>query len=194
MAAGGTSSRPPLRLIERALVLTVCLAGLAAQGAPSGECRAEAAGRTVAVHATLIALLAPELLRLVSLGLEGRVHVEVELLRRRPLFFSRRVARHSLDLTVSRDPSGDGFLLDGERPLADPTLLALPRLALPLEDLASPERHEVRISVQLRVITATSLGKVASAKVSRQLHAQASTSSRTRCKRMEDGSFSGWSK
>jgi hypothetical protein len=157
------SDRPSGRVIGNALLLVaLLLAASAAEGAPgpSGSCRATAAGRRVLVQVKLDDLFAPELLRLVSLGLDGRITVEVDLVRRRPLWFSQRVARTSLELTVSRDASGDGFLLDGERPLLDPRRLYLERLALPYEG-DDPARYQAEVRVQLRVITPGSLGKMA---------------------------------
>ncbi len=155
--------RPSARAIGNAAALVaLLLAASAAEGAPgaSGTCRASAAGRRVLVKAALDDLFAPELLRLVSLGLTGHIHVEADLIHRRPLWFSRRVARTSLDLTVSKDPAGEGFLLDGERPIFDPRHLLLERLALPF-DGGAPGQYEAEVRVQLRVITPASLGKMA---------------------------------
>ena len=142
-----------------ALLFLVAVA-LAAHGAPGGACRAVAGHSGILVRVQLVDLFGPELLRLVSLGLEGRVRVEVELVRRRPFWFSRRVARESVEAVVTRDPSGEGFLLDGERPLPDPSRLPIERIALPAPG-GDPERHEAQVRVQLRVITPASLGRMA---------------------------------
>jgi hypothetical protein len=82
----------------------------------------------------------------------------VDLVQRRALWFSRRVARQSIDATLSRGPDGDGVLLDGE-PVADPSRLRLPRLQLPLDEGGG--RLEAQVRVRLRVITPGSLGKMA---------------------------------
>ena len=151
-----------LRALPNAVVTCVLLVGASfAVGAagPSGSCRAAAVGRNVSVRVQLEALFEPELLRLVSLGLDGNIRVEVELLRHRPLWFPSRTGQQSVELNVAREPAGEGFLLDGER-LADPQRLLLSRILLPLET-GDPEQHEVRVRVQLRVITPASLGKMA---------------------------------
>jgi hypothetical protein len=163
-AETSSSERSAGRPLVHALWLFAALAALAnaadcAEG-PSGSCRATAAGRRILVHVQLEQLFPPELLRLVSLGLTGRVQVEVELVRHRPLWFSRRVARESVELLVSRHPSGEGFLLDGDRLLANADTLSLERIELAF-DGDEPEKHEAVVRVQLRVITAASLGKMA---------------------------------
>jgi hypothetical protein len=158
------SERPSVGELGNGLALVVALLALSsfAAGAegPSGRCRAVASSKSVSVHVELDDLFSGELLRLLTLGLEGRLRVEVELLQKRSLWFGKRVARQSLELTVARDPQGEGLLLDGEILLLDPERLRLPRLQLPL-DGGDPQRHEVQVRAQLRVITAGTLGKMA---------------------------------
>jgi len=161
MQAAASSDRPSGAAIGNAVLLVVALLALStAAGAqtPAGTCRASFAGRNVAVHVQVDDLFPSEMLRLVGLGLTGRLQVEIDLVRRRPLWFSRRVARHSLDVAVSRGPGGEGLLLDGE-PIADPSRLRLPRIQLPVD--GEPDQLEAQVRVQLRVITPGSLGKMA---------------------------------
>lgn len=153
--------RPSGAAVGNAVLLVVALLALStAAGAqtPSATCRASSAGRAVAVHVQVADLFPPELLRLVGLGLTGRVQVEIDLVRRRPLWFSQRVARQSLEVTVARGPGGEGLTLDGE-PIADPSRLRLPRVQLPVD--GDPDRLEAQVRLQLRVITPGSLGKMA---------------------------------
>jgi len=163
MPAATPQDRPSGEAIGRAVMLVAGLFALssAAQGAtdPSGSCTAVRSGRAVAVHAQLDDLIPGELLRLISLGLAGNLHVELDLVRRRPLWFSSRLTRQTLDLVITRDARGDGFLLDNEVRLPDPTRLRLPRILLPVDE--DPAGLEAQIRVQLRVITPGSLGKMA---------------------------------
>ena len=163
MPIGATCERPSAEALGRAVLLAAGLLFLsgAAQGAtdPSGGCRAVPSGRAVAVHAQLDDLIPGELLRLISLGLAGNLHVEIDLVKRRPLWLPLRVARQTLDLVITRDARGDGFLLDGEQRLPDPARLRLPRILLPVE--GDPAGLEAQLRVQLRVITPSSLGKMA---------------------------------
>jgi hypothetical protein len=161
MQAAASSDRPSVAAIGNAVLLVVALLALStAAGAqtPAAACRASFAGRAVSVHVQVDDLFPSELLRLVGLGLTGRLQVEIDLVRRRPLWFSRRVARHSFDVAVARGPAGEGLLLDGE-PIADPSRLRLPRIQLPVE--GEPDQLEAQVRVQLRVITPGSLGKMA---------------------------------
>ncbi len=164
MGATGSDRGRALQALPRAFALALLLlVASSAEGAPgpTGSCRATASGRAVSVRVQLDDLFQPELLRLVSLGLEGRLHVELALLERRTLWFPRRAASLSYEVTMARDARGDGFVLDGDRPVLDPQHLVLERVALPF-DGDDPERLRIEARIQLRVITPASLGRMAS--------------------------------
>jgi hypothetical protein len=143
----------------------IAAVGLLAPGAraeePRAQCTATLSGRRVVVRPEAQSFLTSELDRLLRLGLAGRIEVELTLLRRRRLWFDEQV--DSARLTQVLSYSQGGYLLDG-RPLSSgATALELERTAWTLE--APPDSSEsfvVQVTVRLQVVTASSLGKVAS--------------------------------
>lgn len=143
----------------------IAAVGLLASGAhaaePRATCAATLSGRRVVVRPEAHTFLTPELDRLLRLGLAGRLEVELTLLRRRRLWFDERVDGTRLTQVLSF--TRGEYLLDG-RPLpTGATTLELERAAWTLE--APPETGDafvVQVEVRLQVVTATSLGKVAS--------------------------------
>jgi hypothetical protein len=96
------------------------------------------------------------------LGLAGRLELELELLRLRPLWFSERVEGTRLTQVLVYEKE-EGWVMDG-RPLKEGLgVLELERVAWMLE--TAPEADaafRVEVRVRLQVVTADSLGKVAS--------------------------------
>lgn len=127
---------------------------------PRALCTATLSGRRVVVRPEAQAFLTPELDRLLRLGLAGRLEVELTLLRRRKLWFDARVDTTRLTQVLSF--SRGGYLLDG-RPLSPPAAsLELERASWTLEEPPeSGDSFAVQVSVRLQVVTASSLGKVA---------------------------------
>lgn len=127
----------------------------------SASCTATLTGRRVVVRPEAQAFLTEDLDRLLRLGLAGRIEVELTLLRRRKLWFDARV--DSTQLTHVLSFTRGEYLLDG-RPLASGAkALELERAAWTLEE--APEASDtllVQVNVRLQVVTAASLGKVAS--------------------------------
>jgi hypothetical protein len=118
-------------------------------------------GRRVSVRPEALALVAPELERLMRLGLAGRLEVELRLLRDRPLWFSEQMEATRLTQVLAYSAKQGGWVLDG-RPLAAAGMLELERVAWVLEE--EPEAaaaFTVQVGVRLQVVTTTSLGKVA---------------------------------
>jgi hypothetical protein len=128
---------------------------------PRALCIATVSGRRVVVRPEAQAFLTPELDRLLRLGLAGRLEVELTLLRRRKLWFDAQVDATHFTQVLSF--SQGGYLLDG-RPMS-PTAasLELERTAWTLEEPPeSDDSFVVQLNVRLQVVTASSLGKVAS--------------------------------
>ncbi|MGZ3460795.1 MAG: hypothetical protein ACXU86_20090 [Archangium sp.] len=161
MRASGTSTR---RSIGAALVAVLCLLASRARAeeAPRVACSATRVGRRVVVKPEAFALVAPELERLMRLGLAGRLEVELTLLRRRPLWFSEQVDTAKLTQVLAYSAKAGGWLLDG-RPLeVRPGMLELERVAWTLEKEPEAEAaFVVEVGVRLQVVTAASLGRVA---------------------------------
>jgi hypothetical protein len=133
----------------------------AARGAPSAQCRAEQAGERAWVAVTLDDLLEPQLLRLVALGLPGRLRVEVSLYRRRSLWFDALVAQDTRVLALAWSRPEGGLLLEGRR-APDPARLELaPSTLRPRSGPPLGAGHYVTVNVRLEVVTADSLGEVA---------------------------------
>jgi hypothetical protein len=132
-----------------------------AWAAPSASCVAERAGGRALVQVSVRDLFDGDLLRLVQLGLVGRVQVEVTLYRRRRLWFDARRASVSRDAVVAWSRSSRAFALDGGR-IADPQRLALDTFSLrPEDEPLDAGAHYVELNVRLEVLTARSLGQMA---------------------------------
>ncbi|QRN95657.1 hypothetical protein JRI60_42485 [Archangium violaceum] len=161
MGALGMSAR---RWLGAALVAAVGLLAppVRAEEAARVTCSATRVGRRVVVRPEAFALVAPELERLMRLGLAGRLEVELTLLRRRTLWFSEQVDATRLTQVLAWSSKEGGWVLDG-RPLTEkPEPLELERVAWVLEEEPEAERtFVVEVGVRLQVVTAASLGKVA---------------------------------
>ncbi len=150
------------RGLGAAMIAAVGLLAPAAQAdEPAARCTATLSGRRVVVRPEAHAFLTEDLSRLLRLGLAGRLEVELTLLRRRKLWFDARV--DSAQLTQVLSFTRGEYLLDGRSLPSGAQLLELERTAWTLEE--PPEASEalvVQVNVRLQVVTAASLGKVAS--------------------------------
>jgi hypothetical protein len=160
MRGPGTSLR---RSLGAALVAALGLLAPMARGEepPRVTCSASRVGRRVVVMPEALALVAPELERLMRLGLAGRLEVELTLLRRRPLWFSERMDAARLTQVLTYSAKEGGWLLDGRPLAAGVGTLELERVAWTLEEEPEAEAaFVVEVGVRLQVVTAASLGKV----------------------------------
>ena len=161
MRALGASTR---RRLGVALVAALGLFAPMARGeeAPAVTCSATRTGRRVVVRPEALALVAPELERLMRLGLAGRLEVELTLLRHRPWWFAERVETARLTLVLAYSAREQRWALDGHTLAAGPGVLELERVAWTLEEEPEAEAaFVVEVGVRLQVVTAASLGKVA---------------------------------
>lgn len=138
--------------------LLLLLAGAAK--AQEVACKAVLAGTRALIDATIHGLLDRELLRIVKLGVAGRLTVETTVVRRRSLWFGRIVSSTARELPLVWSEERGAFEIDG-RPVADPENVALERIALPLGEADDPRAYEVEVVTKLVVVTPGSLGKVA---------------------------------
>lgn len=137
------------------------LAPMARAEEPRAACTATLSGRRVLVRPEAFDFISPELDRLVRLGMAGRVEVEVTLWKRRSLWFDARVdgTRLTQVLAFTRG----AYVMDGRLLPEGARTLELERVAWTLEDRPTAEdRYVVRVEVKLHVVTAASLGRVAS--------------------------------
>ncbi|HUJ27916.1 MAG TPA: hypothetical protein VLW85_17970 [Myxococcales bacterium] len=139
-------------------VLLLLLAGAAK--AQEVACRAVLAGTRALVDATIHGLLDRDLLRVVKLGIAGRLTVQTSVVRKRQLWFGRVVAVTTRELPLTWSEERAAFELDG-RALADPDLVPLERIALPVGEADDPRAYEVEVTTRLVVVTPNSLGRVA---------------------------------
>ena len=144
---------------RRRLALAFLLLAGAAK-AQEVACKAMLAGTRALVDATVHGLLDRELLRIVKLGVSGRLTVETSVVRRRQLWFGRVVATKKLELPLRWSEERGVFELDGKA-LSDPEHAALERLVLSLGEAEDPRAYEVEVATQLVVVTSGSLGRVA---------------------------------
>lgn len=145
-----------------ALALLLGPPGLAAaRDPPSALCSARLAGRRVIVNATLTGFFDADLLRLVRLGLAGRLDVEIALVRKRFLLFSEAEASERYQALVSYDDKSEEFRIDGRGVGSELSSLTLDRVALTLRAPPPGGPHRVRVAARLEVVTASSLLQVA---------------------------------
>ena len=105
-------------------------------------------------------LLDRDLLRIVKLGLSGKLTVETTVVRRRHLWFGRVVSKTTRELPLAWSEERGALELDG-RPIADPEHIALERIVLSLGESEDPSTYQVELSTRLVVVTQSSLGRVA---------------------------------
>jgi hypothetical protein len=154
----GTQAR---RLGAALIAVVGLLAPRAHADEPGARCTATLTGRRVVVRPEAHAFLTEDLDRLLRLGLAGRLEVELTLLRRRKLWFDARV--DSAQLTQVLSFNRGEYLLDGRSLPSGATTLELERTAWTLEEAPEPsDTLVVQVNVRLQVVTAASLGKVAS--------------------------------
>ena len=138
-------------------VLLLLVAG--AVKAQEVACKAVLAGTRALVDATIQGLFDQELLRLVKLGVAGKLTVEATVTKRRQLWFGHVVAVSKRELPLTWSEERGAFELDG-RAIADPEHVPLERIVLPAGD-GDPRAYEVEVTTKLVVVTRGSLGRVA---------------------------------
>jgi hypothetical protein len=144
-----------------ATLLVGLLLAAPARADPGASCRAHRGNGRVVAEIELRDLLDEETVRLIRLGLRGRLRVEATVLRKRWLFTRQSLVTQSLERTVSAAPGGARLLVDGRTEIADPARWSLDRIPIPVEG-GLPEGLSLEVEVRLQVITAASLGDVAS--------------------------------
>jgi len=147
-------------LVDRRRLAVAFLLLAGAAKAQEVACKAVLAGTRALVDATVHGLLDRELLRIVRLGVSGRLTVEAMVVRRRQLWFGRVVAATTREVPLTWSEERGAFELDG-RPLPDPEHVSLERIALSLGEADDPRAYEVEVVTRLVVVTRGSLGRVA---------------------------------
>jgi hypothetical protein len=147
-------------LFDRRKLAVALLLLAGAAKAQDLACKAVLAGTRALVDATIHGLLDRELLRLVKLGVSGKLTVEASVVRRRQLWFGRVVAASTRELPLTWSEERGVFELDG-RAIADPEHVPLERIALSLGEAEDPRAYEVEVVTRLVVVTQGSLGRVA---------------------------------
>jgi hypothetical protein len=115
----------------------------------------------VIVNATLGGFFDAELLRLVRLGLAGRLEVDVALQRKRFLMLSESLASERFRATLSYDERSQEFRIDGRGVGNELKTLALDRVTLSLRAPPPEGPYTVRVDARLEVVTASSLLQLA---------------------------------
>jgi hypothetical protein len=115
----------------------------------------------VLVSSTLLGFFDPDLLRLIRLGMAGRLEVDVALQRKRFLVFSEAHASERYQATLSYDERAQEFRIDGRAVGAEPQSLTLDRVALTLRAPPPEGAQLVRVAARLEVVTASSLLQLA---------------------------------
>lgn len=160
MPPRGTGTRLKRLTAALAVAVGLCTSWARAEE-PRVTCTATRAGRRVLVRPEVSTLVAPELERLMRLGLAGRLELELELLRLRPLWFAEQVEGTRLTQVLVYVKE-EGWVMDGRSLSEGLGVLELERVAWMLE--SEPEADtafRVEVRVRLQVVTADSLGRVA---------------------------------
>lgn len=134
--------------------LLLVAAGSVARG-DQVRCEAVQRGRRVLARAELDGFFDREMLRLIRLGLEGRVRVDFRLVKRRVAWFDDELASFSQDLVVTWDAARRGYVMNGVaiHPSAlDP--LRIDRVPLGRRD---PADYYVEVAAKVQVVTLKSL-------------------------------------
>jgi hypothetical protein len=147
-------------LLDRRRLAVALLLVAGAVKAQEVACKAVLAGTRALVDATVHGILDRELLRIVKLGVSGRLRVETSVVRRRQLWFGHVVAVTTRELPLTWSEERGAFELDG-RALTDPEHVPLERIALSLGEAEDPRAYEVEVTTRLVVVTSGSLGRVA---------------------------------
>ena len=153
-------TQPWTLLLDRRKLAVALLLVAGAAKAQEVACKAVLAGTRALVDATVHGLLDRELLRLVKLGVAGRLTVEASVVRRQTLWFGRVVAATAREIPLTWSEERGAFELDG-RALPDPENVSLERIALSLGEADDPRAYEIEIVTRLTVVTRGSLGRVA---------------------------------
>jgi hypothetical protein len=125
---------------------------------PSARCEAVQLGRRTLASLDLHHFFDRELLRLIRLGLEGRIQVRLTLMRRRTAWFDEVVLTVEQGLVITWDKDQRTYLVNGraiDAAALDP--LAFDRVALGRRDAQTAGTHYVEVSAQLQVVTVKSL-------------------------------------
>jgi hypothetical protein len=157
------SGRVGAVVLPAALFCGVLPAARASAGErPSVTCQAQVVGDRVLATISLHGFVEEETLRLLRLGMRGRVRVDAAVLRRRWGVFEEAAATRVVEAQLSSTPEKQDLLLDDRTRLPPSGPLTLERLALRLSDRdAANGRLSLRATVQLQVVTISSLSKVA---------------------------------
>lgn len=163
----GPSSSARRQWTVLALMVVLLSAGSASADGPRSplaRCSALLANGRALVDVAADHLLSDDLVRLVRLGMTGRLEIQVTLIRRQPFWFDAVVLEERRQLEVTALVAGKGLLLDGTRELREVDRLELDRLVLRPRPEVLPEevdRYRVEVKLRFQVITATSLQQVA---------------------------------
>jgi hypothetical protein len=148
------------RLTVAAACVALAWAGLSFAQDPQVRCTASVAGGRVVVEVDLLGFLDPELLKLIRLGLEGRLSLDVAVVKRRRFWFDAPVDTQSHLATFSYARSTGRLLVDGRRTVDNPAVVSLERVALRV-GRDPDETYGVEVTARLQVITASSLDNLA---------------------------------
>jgi hypothetical protein len=145
-------------------VVAVALAlgvSLAIAGPPRAGCRVTFSENRALVDIELTDFFDPELLKLVRLGLEGKIQLELSVVRPRAAWFDEKVGEERTELAVRYDKPRRKYRLDHRRDLNDPNRFWVERLAVRLGNGERAVEYRVELRAALEVVTPKSLNQVA---------------------------------
>jgi len=141
-----------------AVALCIALGGGRAFAHPKARCTAARSDSRILVEVALEDFPNRDLLRLIRLGLDGRIKVKARLMRDRSYWFDESLETRTitLKLTWARRL---GYLIDGSL-LRDPDLIWMPAISLSRGKRRSGSLY-VEVDEKLQVVTTSSLQSTA---------------------------------
>lgn len=150
------------RISAAALVAALLVSTSGYADAPLARCSALLAQGRALVDVTLDRLFSGELTKLITLGLVGRVKLEVTLLQRQPFWFDGVVVEQTREITIAYSRGAAVYVVDGKREVRDLEKLDVDRIAIHGSERLDPgQRYRVEVKAHLEVVTAASLREVA---------------------------------
>jgi hypothetical protein len=144
-----------------AVLLLACLAASAAGASePAARCQGRRSEDLVVGSVELRGLLDADSLRLLQLGMKGRLHIDAVVVRKRWGLFEQNAGTSASDAEIG---FGAGRLVvDGRPQEGSEGSITLERVAVPLQERGRADQAlTLRVSVRLRIVTASTLSKVA---------------------------------
>ncbi len=128
----------------------------------AAECQAQLLGDRILATISLRGFVEEETLRLLRLGMRGRVRVDAAVVRKRWGVFEHTAAARVVEAQLSSARDKQGLLVDDGTPVPAAGPIRIERVALRLKERDVPaDRLVLRATIQLQVVTVSTLSDAA---------------------------------